>query len=95
MRLLTAVDSLKEDLPEGIIPIGDDSGDIVLCLGVGDRDKGRVFIHNNGWGWHADAERHLECGESVPNDIRYQTIEEIAPSFEEFICGLKKTDESS
>ncbi len=89
-ELLTAADSLKETLPETIIPIGDDSGDIVLCLGVGGRDIGKLYIHNNGWGWHADAERYIEQGEPVPADIRYQTVKQIAPSFEEFIRNMEK-----
>jgi hypothetical protein len=94
-ELVTAIDCLKETLPETIIPIGDDSGDIVLCLGISRRDMGKVYIHHSGWGWHADAERSVERGEPVPSDIRYQTVEEVAPSFEEFIKNMEKGEEAS
>jgi SMI1-KNR4 cell-wall len=94
-ELLTAIECLKETLPETIIPIGDDSGDIVLCLGVSRRDMGKVYIHNSGWGWHADAERYLERGEPVPSDIRYQAVHQVAPSFEEFVKIMKKDEEAS
>jgi hypothetical protein len=90
--LLNAIEYLKETLPETIIPIGDDSGDIVFCLGVGGADVGKVYIHNQGWGWHADAQRYTERGEPIPADIRYQTVEKIAPSFEEFINNMEKTE---
>lgn len=93
-ELLTAIDCLKETLPETTIPIGDDSGDIVLCLGIGRRDMGKVYIHNSGWGWHADAERYVEQGKPVPADIRYQTVHQVAPSFEEFIKNMKKDEEA-
>jgi hypothetical protein len=93
-ELVTAIECLKETLPETIIPIGDDSGDIVLCLGISRRDMGKVYIHNSGWGWHADAESYVERGQPVPSDIRYQTVEEIAPSFEEFIKNMEKADQA-
>lgn len=93
-ELITAIDGLRETLPQTIIPIGDDSGDVVFCLGVSGGDVGKVYIHNNGWGWHADAERYMMRGEAVPSDLRYQTVEEIASSFEEFIKNMKK-DESN
>jgi hypothetical protein len=94
-EMLTAIDSLKETLPETVIPIGDDSGDIVLCLGVYDGDTGKMYIHHNSWGWHADAERYVERGEPVPSDVRYQTVHQIASSFEEFIMNMKKDEAAS
>lgn len=93
-ELATAIDCLKETLPETIIPFGDDSGDIVFCLGVAGEDEGKVFVHNNTFGWHADAEAYLERGEPVPPDIRYQVVEEIAPSFEVLIKNMEKNEES-
>lgn len=94
-ELLNAVEYLNETLPETIIPIGDDWGDIVFCLGVSRGDVGKVYVHNTHTGWHADAERYLERGEPVPSDIRYQTVHQIAASFEEFIKNMKKEEEAS
>src|SRR5262249_6036355 len=71
-ELLNAVEYLKETLPETMIPIGDNWGDIVFCLGVSHGDVGKVYFHNTHTGWHADAESYLERGEPVPSDIRYQ-----------------------
>jgi hypothetical protein len=88
--LLNAIEYLNETLPETIIPIGDNFGDIVFCLGVSQGDVGKVYSHNTHTGWHYDAEGYLERGEPVPPDIRYQTVEEIAPSFEQFILNMVK-----
>jgi hypothetical protein len=88
--LLEAIENCKEDevLPETIIPIGDDGGGNLFCLGVSGKDIGKVYFHNHGIGWHADAERLMEQGKSVPSDIRYQTVYECASSFQEFIENM-------
>jgi hypothetical protein len=94
-ELLNAIEYLKETLPETIIPIGDNFGDIVFCLGVSRRDVGKVYFHNTHTGWYYDAEGYLERGDPVPSDIRYQTVDQIASSFEEFIKNMKKDEEAS
>ena len=88
-ELMTAIDGLRDTLPTTIIPIGDDSGDIVFCLGVGAENTGKVYVYNNSFGWHADAANRLSHGERYPSDIRYQTVQEIAPSFEDFVGNMK------
>lgn len=87
-ELTDAVDTFKEVLPEGIIPIGDDGGGNQFCLGVRGKDFGKVYFHNHSIGWQADADAYRERGEEVPEAIRYQTVSEIAPSFEQFILGM-------
>jgi hypothetical protein len=94
-ELLNAMEYLNETLPETIIPIGDNCGDLVFCLGVSGGDVGKVYVHNTHTGWHDDAEGYLERGEPVPSDIRYQTAQQIAPSFEEFIKNMTKDEEAS
>jgi hypothetical protein len=93
-ELLNAIEYLNETLPETIIPIGDNCGDIVFCLGVSRGDVGKVYFHNTHTGWHHDAEGYLERGEPVPSDIRYQVVQEIAPSFEGFINDMEKEEAS-
>jgi hypothetical protein len=87
-ELVDAIDTYREVLPETIIPIGDDGGGNQFCLGVSGKDFGKVYFHNHSIGWHADAEKYRERGEAVPADIRYQTVCEIAPSFEQFILNM-------
>jgi hypothetical protein len=87
-ELVDAVDTYREVLPETIIPIGDDGGGNQFCLGVSGKDSGKVYFHNHGIGWHADAEKYRERGEEVPANIRYQTVYPIAESFEAFIDGM-------
>jgi hypothetical protein len=93
-EMLNAIEYLNETLPETIIPIGDNCGDIVFCLGVSHGDVGKVYFHNTHTGWHYDAEGYLDRGEPVPSDIRYQVVQEIAPSFEEFINNMEKEEAS-
>lgn len=88
-ELIQAIDGLKESLPETIIPIAEDGGGNAFCLGVKGRDTGKVYYHNHGFGWHADAEAYLERGEPVPLNIRHQTVHQVASSFEEFIRNMK------
>jgi hypothetical protein len=92
--LQNAVEYLNEALPKKIIPFGDNFGDIVFCLGVSRRDVGKVYSHNTHTGWHYDAGGYLERGEPVPPDIRYQVVQEIAPSFAEFINNMERAEAS-
>ena len=89
-ELVDAVDAFREVLPETIIPMGDDGGGNLFCLGVSGKDSGKVYFHNHGIGWHADAEKYRERGEGVPANIRYQTVYEVAQSFEQFILNMVK-----
>lgn len=89
-ELVDAVDTFGGVLPETIIPIGDDGGGNQFCLGVNGNDFGKVYFHNHGIGWHADAEAYRVRCEEVPADIRYQTVFEVAPSFEQFIFNMVK-----
>ena len=72
--------------------MGDDGGGNQFCLGVSGEDFGKVYFHNHSIGWHADAERYRERGEEVPTNIRYQTVYEVARSFEQFILNMVKED---
>jgi hypothetical protein len=94
-ELLEAFDNLRDLLPETVIAIGDDGGGNAFCLGVRPPDTGKVYFHNHGYGWHADAERLAARGEPIPGDIRYQTVHPIAVSFAEFVENMKKVGELS
>jgi hypothetical protein len=87
-ELSDALESYADAIPESMIPVGDDGGGNLYCLGVTGSDKNKVYFHNHSIGWHADAEKYLERGEAVPANIRYQTVYPIADSFEAFIDGM-------
>ena len=89
-ELLDAVDNLKEFLPETVIPIAEDGGANLFCLGVCGGDAGTVYFHNHNIGWHADARMYLERGEALPPEIRYQSLFRVAKSLEEPIENMKK-----
>lgn len=83
-----AIEPYSEALPKGIIPIGDDGGGNLYALGVTGGDKNKVFFHDHTIGWNADARKFIERGEDVPAALRYQTVYQIADSFETFIDGM-------
>ena len=87
-ELVEAIENMKDTLPETIIPIGEDGGANLFCLGVAGGDIGKVYFHNHGVGWHADAERLLSEGRKVPADIRYQIVYQFASSFRKFIMNM-------
>jgi SMI1/KNR4 family protein SUKH-1 len=86
--LLKAIDDYSEELPAGIIPIGDDGGGNLYCLGLTGNDRNKVYYHNHCIGWRSDAAQYLERGEEVPAGIEYQTVELLADSFEGFIDSM-------
>jgi hypothetical protein len=90
--LLTALENYDEVLPENIIPIGSDEGDNQFCLGVKGEDVGKAYFHNHNIGWRADADRLLSEGLPVPSNISYQTVYEVASSFDQFIQNMVTED---
>lgn len=83
---------LDDFLPQGVIPIGTDGGDITFCLNAGATNHGIVYICDNNIGWPPEADAYLEEGTEVPNDIRYEMVEQISESFEEFIGNMQMQD---
>jgi len=93
-NLSIALENLRETLPGSLLPIGDDAGDIVFCLGVKGNDSGRVFVYNNNFGWGSDADEYLERGDPVPDNLRYEIVKEIAASFSTFVDNMEGVDGS-
>lgn len=91
-ELVDAVKSYAEAIPENMIPVGEDGGGNLYCLGIAGGDRNKVFFHDHCIGWQADAEKYIERGEPVPAGLRYQTVYLIGESFESFILGLFSQD---
>lgn len=87
-ELLLAIECCQEDLPETIIPIGEDGCGNAFCLGLAGKDFGKVYFNHHCIGWRADAEALLRQGKQVPPDIRYRVVHEVAPTFEQFIKSM-------
>ena len=87
-ELLDAIRSHEEVLPDGVIPIGDDGGGNLYCLGVKGDDLGKVFFHDHGVGWDEEAQDYLARGEELPLRLRYQTVYLLANSFDEFVNSM-------
>jgi hypothetical protein len=87
-ELLKAIRSHEEVLPDGIIPIGDDGGGNLYCLGVKGDDFSKVFFHDHGVGWDEEAQDYLVRGETLPLRLRYQTVYLLANSFDEFVNSM-------
>lgn len=75
-----------------MIPIGDDGGGDLYCLGVTGDDRNKMFFHDHNIGWQADAEVYAARGESIPADLHHQTVDLIGDSFESFILGLSSEE---
>lgn len=82
-----------DNLPPGIIPIGDDGGGNLYCLGVKGDDVGKVFFHDHGVGWDDEAWSCLERGEELPLHLRYQTVCLLANTLDEFVNSMSVGEE--
>jgi hypothetical protein len=91
-ELLDSIEAHEEVLPDGIIPIGDDGGGNLYCLGLKGDDSGKVFFHDHGVGWDEEAQGYLARGESLPSHLRYQTVYLLANSFDNFVNSMWSED---
>lgn len=91
---LTVFSNLKSYLPSSMVGFGD-CGNLVFCLGVKGNDVGRVFYWNEHTGcfWDDEALTYADRGEEVPDQLRYQNVTEISPSFSKFIQELEPYSE--
>ena len=76
-------------MPESLIPIGDDGGAGLICLGVKGAELGKVYY------WERqnaalDEEDYLaDYGEPRPAEALFQNVHLIAQSFEDFLQRLE------
>lgn len=92
-EILDAMESYEETIPKSMIPICDDGGGNICCLGVVGADRNKVYFHNHSVGWYDNAQKYLEAGENLPSNIQYQTVDLVSDSFENFIISLHKQNE--
>lgn len=89
-QLLEALHDVGEALPPGVLPFAQDGADNWWCIGVSDRQPDAVYFHDHSLGWRSDADRLIADGQPVPEDLPYQTVELVAPTFEAFVAGLRR-----
>jgi hypothetical protein len=76
-------------MPESIIPIGDDGGAGLICLGVKGAEAGKVYYWDQ-QNEPLDEEDYLEdYGEPRPPEAMFQNVHLIAESFEDFLQRLE------
>jgi len=76
-------------MPETLLPIGEDGGGGLICLGVSGAERGKVYYWD-----HLDEpgtqEEYLEdFGKPMPPEIRFQNVHLVAESFADFLHRLQ------
>ena len=86
--LFTHLQVLKGRMPETMLPIGRDFSGNVFCLGVGAKDRNKVYL----WDFEGEpaAEDYTEQGLAVPANLWYQNLTLVANSFTDFIDRFEK-----
>ena len=78
--LLAETRDANERLPNGVVPINDDSGGNLFCLALSEPQRGRVYYHHHGVG----------IGDAHDTDeARWATLVPLAGSFSEFVRKLE------
>jgi hypothetical protein len=79
--------TLRGRMPESMIPIGEDSGQGLICLGFAGPERGRVYY----WArkYEMDEEDYIEYyGEPNP-DYLFHAVFPVAPDFDDFLNRLQ------
>jgi hypothetical protein len=84
-ELVDALESYAEAIPIEMIPIGEDGGGNLYCLGIQGGNRGKVFFHDHNIGWHSDAD---ESDHDDASRIRAQTVYELSSSLEDFVESM-------
>lgn len=87
-ELRDAILSQSENLPPTTIPVGDDGGGNIYCLGVRDGDADKIYFHDHNRGWDDEAQSLLSRQLPLPLRLRYQTAYLLADSFLNFIASF-------
>ncbi len=78
-----SIDTLRDRMPETLIPIGEDGMGNQICLGIAGPERGKIYFwdHEDEW----DEDEYLMQGKPVPPDLKFRNVHLIANSFEEFL----------
>lgn len=76
-------------MPSTVIPIGDDGGAGLICLGVGGRDAGKIFYWDRANEQVSEEEYLEDYEEARPPEALYQNLYLIASSFANFLKQLR------
>ncbi|HXG10999.1 MAG TPA: SMI1/KNR4 family protein [Gemmataceae bacterium] len=88
--LVDEIRLVRGRMPDTVIPIADDHGGNLFCLGVGGDDRNKVYI----WDFHnePDAQDYLDEGLPVPDRLMYSNMGLVAHSFTDFILQMEIRD---
>lgn len=91
--VLTNYMTYKGHFPREIIPIGEDGlGNLFLLAATG-RNAGNVYYWDHGVGWEGGAEEYRSRGQTVPDSVKYKCLEQVAPTFTDFVFGLQREED--
>ena len=74
-ELCSALDSYSDSIPGNMIPVGEDGGGNLYCLGIRGSVLGRLYFHDHSIGWDTEEDRQ-------------ETVYKIANSLDAFINGM-------
>ena len=73
------IEDYEERLPDLFIPINDDGGGNIICMSLQDESYGSLWFHNHSVGAEEDT-----------SEAKMATMLLLAPSFTDFILGLRQ-----
>lgn len=87
ISLIWNLEILKDRMPVGFLPIGDDGVGNQVCISCKGPTKGKVFLwdHHNEWDEEEYEEEH---GRPMPEKEKFSNLYLIANSFEDFLTRL-------
>jgi hypothetical protein len=90
--LLTRINFYKGRMPSTLIPIGDDGGAGLICLGIGGNDYGQIFYWDQADEALSEEEYLEDYEEPRPPEALYQNLYLVASSFTNFLKQLQLSE---
>ena len=92
-RVLANYMTYRGQFPRVAIPIGEDGlGNVYVLVATGP-DRGKVYYWDHSVGWEGEAEEYRSRGEAVPDSLKYKCLEQVAPTFTDFVFSLQPDED--
>lgn len=89
-NLSNKINQYFERIPSSLIPIADDGGGNLICIGVKDEYKERIYFWYHENEWMANAMLNEKQYENVSSDDYWDNVFLISDHFLDFISGFEK-----